>query len=76
MERIKIYIIDLPYKIHGLTVYSFDEDGQSYFTILINAHDNATTQQRTYDHEIKHIDNYDFDSMLPADRLEGFRHII
>jgi len=32
-------------------------------------------QCATYDHEIKHINNNDFDSMLPADRLEAIRHV-
>ena len=74
MDKIKVILMDLPHSIKGFTVYYFDEDGQSYYTIMINSHLCSAAQCKTYDHEIRHIDNRDFDSMFPVDVLEGIRH--
>ena len=37
MERIQVVLTDLPVTVRGLTVYYYDEDGQVYYTILINS---------------------------------------
>lgn len=74
MEGINVYVLDLPCRVKGMTVYSNGQDGQSYFTIIINARMDAGTQHETFIHEMKHIDNQDFDSMVPADRIEAIRH--
>lgn len=74
MERIQVILVDLPPRIHGLTVYYYDEDGQVYYTILVNSCLNDKMQCDTYDHEIVHIDNHDFDRMIPVEDLEAIRH--
>ena len=74
MERIQVVLTDLPPRVHGLTVYCYDDDGQAYYTILINARLSAQMQCDAYDHEVSHIDNYDFDCMLPVEDLEAVRH--
>ena len=74
MERIRVLIIDLPPRVSGLTAYYYDEDGQVYCTIIINARLSAERQCTAYDHEIKHIDNGDFDKMIPVEELEIMRH--
>lgn len=76
MERIRVFIVDLPGTIHGATIYSCADDGMPFFTILLNAQDDNATQIRAYDHEIEHIVREDFCSMVPADHLENIRHVI
>ena len=75
MEHIKIFIIDLPERIHGLTVRCFDVDGV-FYTILINAKLSDQMQCDAYDHEIAHINNGDFDRMWSLDELEALRHAV
>lgn len=74
MEMVQVVLIDLPVTVRGLTVYYYDEDGQVYYTILINSRLNDQTQCAAYDHEIVHINNRDFDCMLPVEDLEAARH--
>ena len=44
--------------------------------IFINARLNHETQCKAYDHEIAHINNRDFEKMIPADRLEAYAHML
>lgn len=74
MEMIKVYMIDLPCTVYGLTTYFYDDDGQVYYTIFINAKMSAEKQCQTYDHEISHIDHGDFEHMQRVDELELVRH--
>lgn len=74
MDYIRVVLQDLPVTIRAFTVYYFDEDGMVYYTIFINSRLSETMQCAAYDHEIQHINNNDFDSMLPADKLEVMRH--
>lgn len=71
MEIIRVLIVDMPPRIHGLTTYAYDHGGEIYYTILINAHDCAERQCATYDHEILHINRGDFEKMIPADNIES-----
>lgn len=76
MDYIKVTLTDLPTTIRGFTVYFFDEnDGMVYYTIFINSKLNNDMQLLTYDHEIGHISNGDFASMVDVDKLELMRHI-
>lgn len=75
MEYIRIHLIDLPPRIHGLTVYKFD-DGDAFYTIFLNSRLNDEMLRKTYDHEIEHINAEDFESMYPADQLEAIRHAV
>lgn len=75
MDFIKIFLVDLPPRIHGLTVYKFD-DGDAFYTIFLNSRLNDEMLRKTYDHEIEHINAGDFESMYPADQLEAIRHAI
>ncbi len=76
MEKIQVLLIDLPPRVAGLTAYYYDEDGQVYYTILINARLSDQRQCAAYDHEIAHINNRDFEKMTPADRLEAYAHML
>lgn len=70
----RIEYMDLPCKIHGLTAYYFDEDGQAYYTILVNSRDSVDKQNDTINHELKHIMSDDLDRMIPLEDVELMRH--
>lgn len=70
----RIEYIDLPCKIHGLTAYYFDEDGQAYYTIIVNSRDSVDKQNDTINHELKHIMSDDLDRMIPLEDVELMRH--
>lgn len=73
MEYVQVRLIDLPFDVPGFTVYYFD-NGQVFYTMLINAGLNDEQHIETYRHEMNHIDNGDFDRMLPLEKLESERH--
>lgn len=73
-EMCRIAHLDLPCKIHGLTAYYFDEDGQAYYTIIINSRDSIERQGETINHEVRHILNNDLDRMIPLEDVELMRH--
>ncbi|MBF1361577.1 MAG: hypothetical protein HXM76_06955 [Mogibacterium diversum] len=70
----RIEYVDLPCKIHGLTAYYFDEDGQAYYTIIVNSRDSVDRQNDTINHELKHIMSDDLDRMIPLEEIELARH--
>lgn len=74
MERVEVRLINLPTSIRGFTAYTEDDTGEPVFTIILNARMDLNTQTRAYKHEVQHINNADFDSMIPADQLEAARH--
>ena len=57
MNNINIFIMDLPYSVHGFT--KRNPDGS--YTIFINAHDSVNVQRQSYEHEMQHIKNNDFE---------------
>ena len=73
MEYIKIFILDLPHRIHGIT-YRQCIDGEDMYFILINARLSAEMQVQALDHEMEHINSRDFDSIYTADDIEYLRH--
>jgi len=74
MNHIKTYYGDFPPRMHGLTVYQIDDDGEVYYTIVLNSGLSIEMQQAAYDHEMSHIENNDFDKMYNVDCLEALRH--
>lgn len=70
MEIIQVILVDMPARMHGLTVRN--EDGS--YTILINAGLSAETQCKAYDHEIGHINNHDYDQIYDVSKIEWMRH--
>lgn len=57
MNNINVFIRDLPYSVHGIT--KLNSDGS--YTIFINAHDSVNVQRQSYEHEMQHIKNNDFE---------------
>ena len=74
MESVRVLLVDLPSRIHGLTVYNY-VSGDACFVIVLNSRLNHETQCRAYRHELEHIHNCDFDSMLPVTAIESLRHV-
>ena len=70
MEMIQVFLIDMPATIRGMTIRNDDDS----YTILINAGLSAQMQCDTYDHEMEHINNHDFDSIYDINMLEQLRH--
>lgn len=71
VEYIGVYLVDLPHGIRGFT--RKNEDGS--YSIMINARLSSEMQIEVYDHEIRHIDSGDYDSVKKVDKLEYDRHI-
>lgn len=63
-------IMDLPCHIKGFVI----EDGEMFHTIVLNAKLSRITQVNTMMHELEHISNEDFQSLLSADQIESLRH--
>ncbi len=72
MEYIGVYLVDLPHGVRGYT--KKNKDGS--YTIVINARLSSEMQINTYDHEIKHIENGDYDYQADVGNIEKKRHII
>jgi hypothetical protein len=69
----RVAYVDLPCKVHGLTAYYF-EDGQTFYTVFVNARDSIERQHKTLQHELEHIRNDDLCTMLSVQDLEALRH--
>lgn len=65
-------MLDLPVSVHGFTIMTdFDE-----YDIYINTRLSIDMQIQTYDHEIEHINNRDFDMMYDIDELESMMSVV
>lgn len=73
-ELVSVEVVYLDVQWRGCTVYFFGDDGQPHYTILLNSKYCNETLQETYSHEILHIKNNDFHSMIPADCVEYYMH--
>mgnify|MGYP006974274961 FL=1 len=73
-DNVRVELIDMPLTIYGLTTYKFDDCGV-FFTIFLNALLSHDKNKQTYDHEMEHIINGDFDKMVLVDMLEEERHM-
>lgn len=63
-------LLDLPGSIRAYTVTNTDLS----YTIVINARLNRERQIEAYRHELKHIENGDYDRKCSADIIECFAH--
>ena len=60
--EIQLIYMDLPPRVKGMTVKTFDyEGGDDYYTIVLNARLNAEQQREAYEHEVRHIRARDFE---------------
>ena len=72
IERIRVFLVDLPHDIKGFCTKNTDDS----YTMLINARLNSETQTATYDHEIAHIENGDYDTSINVGSIESIRHAV
>lgn len=73
MKDHKVIYINMPPAVKGFVVKMFD-DGDDYYTVVLNPCYNAEQQQETYEHELKHIECRDFDFCGDPDTIETLRH--
>lgn len=73
MKDIHTIYMDMPPSVKGFLVKMFD-DGEDYYTIVINPCYNREQQLETYEHEFKHIECRDLDGICDADFVEKLRH--
>ena len=69
MEIIQVFLVELG-PVKGMTIKNSDDS----FTILINSGLSHQMQCETYDHEMEHINNHDYDNMYDIGELETMRH--
>lgn len=63
---------DLPEHIKGMLVKTFD-DGEDYYTIVLNARLTDEQLKETYEHECRHLEECDFERVC-CDEVEMLRH--
>ena len=68
-DCIRMVIVDMPATVKAYTVY---QDG--YYTIVVNSKLNHEQNILSVMHELEHINNKDFDSMLSVNQIENIRH--
>lgn len=73
MKDIHTIYMDMPPASKGFIVKMFD-DGEDYYTVVINPCYNREQQLATYEHELKHIDGRDLEGFCDTDFIEKLRH--
>ena len=73
MNEVRVIYADLPPRIKGMLVKTFDEE--ECYTVVINSRLNIEQQREAYEHELKHMKARDFDEVdKTADQVEMVRH--
>lgn len=73
MNEVKVIYCDLPPRIKGMLVKTFDEE--ECYTVVINSRLNIEQQREAYEHELKHMKAKDFDEVdKSVDEIEYIRH--
>lgn len=74
MNEVRVIYADLPPRIKGMLVKTFDEE--DYYTVVLNVNLNAEQQRAAYEHEVKHMKARDFDEVdKSVDEIEYVRHM-
>lgn len=71
-ENVKVVYRPFDCDFKGAVLLRFD-DGEDYYTIVINSNLSEDEQYITLRHEIAHIAYKDFDSPLPISEIERMR---
>lgn len=69
MDNVNVILYDMPARIKAYTI-KMDEG----YTICLNSRLTRVQNQISYLHEIKHIQNGDYDLQCGADLIECFSH--
>ena len=74
MNEVRVIYANLPPRIKGMLVKTFDEE--DYYTVVININLNIEQQRAAYEHEVKHLKAKDFDQVdRSVDEIEYVRHL-
>lgn len=74
MDNVNVIYCDLPPKVKGMVVKTFDEE--DCYTIVLNSRLSAEQNRETYEHEMKHLKARDFDEIgRSVDEIEYVRHL-
>lgn len=74
MDKVNVIYADLPPRIKGMLVKTFDEE--ECYTVVINSRLNIEQQREAYEHELKHMRARDFDEVgKSVDEIECVRHM-
>lgn len=73
MNKVRTIYMNMPPSVKGMLVKMFD-DGEDYYTVVINPMYNIEQQRDAYEHEMKHIQYKDLDDYCDADTIEALRH--
>lgn len=74
-ERVQVYFKPFDCDFRGVTLCRFDE-GEYFYTIIINENLSEEAKFRTLRHEMAHIAHRDFESDMPIDEIERLRHAL
>jgi len=69
MDNIRTILVDLPVEVKGYTICY---DG--FYTIIINSRLNNEQRHKSYQHELDHIQQKDFEKKCSADLIEFYSH--
>jgi hypothetical protein len=73
MDNVNVIYCDLPPKVKGMVVKTFDEE--ECYTIVLNSRLSAEQNRETYEHEMKHLKEKDFAKEgLDVGEIEWQRH--
>lgn len=70
MQEIITRIVDLPPKIKGMVVKDHEDD----YNIYLNQNLSIEEQQKSYNHELKHIQRNDFRTYKTINEIETEAH--
>lgn len=74
MDEVRVIYADLPPRIKGMLVKTFDED--ECYTVVLNSRLNVEQQRAAYEHEMRHMRARDFDETSKSvDEIEYIRHV-
>ena len=73
MDEVRVIYADLPPRIKGMLVKTFDEE--ECYTIVLNSKLNREQQLEAYRHELEHIECDDFACDWSVDEIEWVRHV-
>lgn len=72
MDNYMVVYDNLPYKINAFTMYHSMDD---FYTIILNSRISQDCAQRAFEHELKHIENDDFNKSQNINEIETLAHI-
>lgn len=72
VEYVAVHLVDLPHGVRGFT--KKNKDGS--YTVMINARLCSEMQIAAYDHEMRHIENGDYDHQIDVGVTEIERHVV